>query len=543
VLKSLRVSNLAVIEKAEASFSKDLNVITGETGSGKSVFMSALELVLGARADASIVRKDAKEAEIEAQFDEHTIRRTITGLGKSRAWIDDESVSIAELKEFSAGMVDMHGPTANELVLSESFQRDVLDDFAKIDLSQYAEAFGKYDSCRREIEELKSIEVDEDELDLLRYQIAEIESSHLELEDESIEERHRIASNSYKIIENASFVTDALSGDNSPMEVLCQLSGKIDSITKYLPAAKQWQDKLQSVIIDIQELSRTVADEVSSLGGESESLDELDDRLTLINKLKRKYLKTVVSDGSSIKKLLDILEVKKSQLEKKESVDVRIDALCADLTKLEKTLLEKGSEITKSRKEKAKVFAEAITAEIRSLGMSKATFDVLVEQSSPGPFGCDRIVFMFGPNIGEISKPLSAIASSGEKARVMLAIKLVLSVSGSLSPAVLVFDEIDANVGGETAKIIGEKLLRTSKNVQVVAITHLPQTAAFADNHLALVKSSDALRTRTVVKSLSRKERVDELARMLGGEKLTSVVHKHAEELLLLKERLKNEEN
>ena len=537
MLKRLKVSNLAVIEKAEAVFSHGLNVITGETGSGKSILMSALELVLGARADASIVRENAKEAEIEAELDGHTIRRTVTSGGKSRAWIDDESVSIAELKEFSAGMVDVHGPNANELVLDDAYQREMLDAYAKIDLTQYADAFRKYDACRREIKELESVEVDEDELDLLRYQITELESARLGPDDESIEERHRIAANSHKIVENASFITDALSGDASPMDALCQLSVKADSIAKYLPAAKQWHDKLQSLIIDIQELSRTVADEISSLGAGSESLEELDDRLTLINKLKRKYLKTPASGSSSIGRLLEILSAKKAQLERKEGVDVRISDLAKKLSRFEKSMLDAGAEISQARKNRAKSLADAITAQIRSLGMPEATFDIAIEQTSPGPSGCDKVVFMFGPNVGEAPKSLSSIASSGEIARVMLAIKFVLAVSGSISPLVLVLDEIDANVGGETAKTIGEKLLQAAESVQVVAITHLPQTAAFADNHLALSKSNDGQRTKTVVKSLSPKERIDELARMLGGEKLTSVVLRHAEELLLLKEK------
>ena len=292
MLKRLTVSNLAVVEKAEAEFCPGLNVITGETGAGKSVLMGALDLVLGGRADASVVRDGAKEAEVEAVFELGlerkvgggetcvTVRRTVTAQGRSRAWIDDESVTVAELKELGAQLVDIHGPTANQRLAEEDFQRKALDAFGGVDLAargrkegakSYAELFAWLAELRTQISDLKS-SGGEDELDMLRFQVNALESAELTEDDETLSERHAAAAHAEEIVENANAVTEALGGDQSAAEILVALHPRFREMAKHLPAAEAWAAEAEDLTVRIQELSRTVADAASKLDVGEEDL-------------------------------------------------------------------------------------------------------------------------------------------------------------------------------------------------------------------------------------------------------------------------------
>ena len=305
MLKKLRGSNLAVVEKAEAEFAPGLNVLTGETGAGKSVLMGALGLVLGGRADASVVRDGAKEAEVEADFGETVIRRTVTREGRSRAWVNDESVSIAELKEFARSLVDIHGPTANQKLMEEAFQRETLDSYVDFNFvkkgkaisesgesvkQRYDFAFSELSTLNSQLSTLNSSD-NEDELDMLRFQVNELEEAELSEEDETIAERHAAAAHAEDIVENANAITEALGGDQSAAEILIQLQPRFREIAKHLPSAAEWAAEAEELTVKVQELSRTVADAASKLDVGEEDLEELDKRLTLVNKLKRKYLR------------------------------------------------------------------------------------------------------------------------------------------------------------------------------------------------------------------------------------------------------------
>ena len=549
VLKKLTVSNLAVVEKAEAKFAPGLNVLTGETGAGKSVLMGALGLVLGGRADASVVRDGAKEAEVEADFGETVIRRTVTREGRSRAWVNDESVSIAELKEFGRGLVDIHGPTANQKLMEESFQRETLDAFAGfrgLEVSKFSglAVLAKYQSVFSELSELKSqvsclMSSDgEDELDMLRFQVNELEEAELSEDDETIAERHAAAAHAEDIIENANAITEALGGDQSAAEILIQLQPRFREIAKHLPSAVGWAAEAEELTVKIQELSRTVADAASKMDVGEENLEELDRRLTLVNKLLRKYH---VSDVSGLK---SSLETKKAKLDALEHREDRIAELNAKIAVADKAVRKAGAELTKLRTAVAEKLSVSVTKELRDLGFLQAKFFVALEPIEPEAHGMDRVVYMFEPNPGEAARPLAAIASSGEIARVMLAIKCVEKVGRregekgrgeDVSPSpTLVFDEIDANIGGEVGKIVGEKMRAVARRHQVIAITHLPQSAVYGDRHLVVSKAVSGGRTRTRISEVEGEDRISEVARMLGGEKLTTVVRKHAEELLQL---------
>ena len=557
MLQRLTVSNLAVVEKAEAEFCPGLNVITGETGAGKSVLMGALDLVLGGRADASVVRDGAKEAEVEAGFELGlegkvgggetcvTVRRTVTAQGRSRAWIDDESVTVAELKELGAQLVDIHGPTANQRLAEEDFQRKALDAFGGVDLAargrkegakSYAELFAWLAELRTQISDLKS-SGGEDELDMLRFQVNELESAELTEDDETLSERHAAAAHAEEIVENANAVTEALGGDQSAAEILVALHPRFREMAKHLPAAEAWAAEAEDLTVRIQELSRTVADAASKLDVGEEDLEELDARLTLINRLLRKYEKGIGNQGSGgVGGLLELLEAKKAKLDALEHCEERVAELEAKIAVADKAVRTAGAELTKKRRAAAEKLAKAVTAELKDLGFLQAKFFVALEPIEPEAHGMDRVVYMFEPNPGEAARPLAAIASSGEIARVMLALKTCTSQTSQTfqTSQTLVFDEIDANIGGEVGKIVGEKMRMVAKSHQVIAITHLPQSAVCGERHLVVSKAVAGGRTKTRISEVDGEDRVAEIARMLGGEKLTSVVKRHAEELLQL---------
>ena len=574
MLHRLTVSNLAVVEKAEAEFSPGLNVLTGETGAGKSVLMGALGLVLGGRADASVVRDGAKEAEVEAEFEVErevgvggvgelvTIRRTVTREGRSRAWINDESVSIAELKDFGRALVDIHGPTANQRLMDEAFQRETLDSYADSNFvkkgrpisesgesvkRRYDSAFSELTDLKSQVSRLKSSD-GEDELDMLRFQVNELEEAGLTEDDETIAERHAAAAHAEEIVENANAITEALGGDQSVVEILIQLQPRFREMAKHLPSATDWAAEAEELTVKAQELSRTVADAASRLDLGDEDLASLDARLTLVNRLLRKYR------ASDVLGLKSSLETKKAKLDELEHREERIAELEAKISAADQAVRKAGAGLTRSRAAAADRLAAAVTKELRDLGFLQAKFGVRLEPIEPEAHGMDRVVYMFEPNPGEAARPLAAIASSGEIARVMLALKVVLSAGcgvrgagcgvGSFLTApgakhqapgtTLVFDEIDANIGGEVGLIVGEKMKAVARSHQVIAITHLPQSAVYGDRHLVVSKTVSGGRTRTRISEVEGEDRVSEIARMLGGEKLTTVVRKHAEELLQL---------
>ena len=484
MLNKLAVSNLAVVEKVEVAFGSGLNVVTGETGAGKSVLIGALELVLGGRADSSVVRDGAKEAEVEADFGGTVVRRTVTAEGRSRAWVNDESVAVSELKELGRRLVDIHGPRANQNILEENFQRTTLDRFGGVGLSKYFAAYGEWRKTADEIASLEGGASVEDEIDLLKFQVGELEEANVTSDDDDIAERHAAAAHAAEIVEGANAITEALGGDEGAETAIAKLGPVFASVAKHFPAASEWAAEAEEISVRINELSRSVADAVSRIDADPEAFDELE----------------------------------------------RLGELKARLAEAEKTVKAEGAEVTRRRRAAAAKLAKAVTKELRDLGFLQAKFDVDIREAAPAAHGCDSVVYMFEPNPGEPARPLAAIASSGETARIMLALKTVLAAHDET--ATLVFDEIDANIGGEVGRAVGEKMRRVAASHQVIAITHLPQSAVCGDRHFVVAKGVSGGRTRTWISEVEGEDRVSEIARMLGGEKLTSVTRKHAEELL-----------
>ena len=553
MLTRLSVRNLAIVESAEVEFGEGLNVVTGETGAGKSVLMGALELVLGARADASSVRDGAKEARIEAEFrnppatvaalldetglpacEEGTmlVRRTISASGGGRVYVNDAATTVQTLRALGKLLVDVHGPNDHQSLLEEHFQRGVLDAYGRVDSARYAESWSKFVELKGELARLQGDAGDfAEETERLRYSVDELDAAQLTEEDETeLPARHAAAAHAADILDCANTATAALcEADDSAAAALIGAGARVREMAKYHEPAGEWGETIERLTIQVQELSREIADSVSRIDADPEALQALDDRLSLVQRLKRKY------NCPTVSALLELREVRAARLAELEGREGRIAALAGEITAAEREVTTVGAKLTSARTKAAEKLGKAITRELHGLGFLKAGFGVALVPHAPEASGCEAIDFQFAPNPGEPSRPLRDIASTGETARVMLAVKSVVAAHDATP--VLVFDEIDSNIGGEVGRAVGEKLRTVAAHHQVVAITHLPQSAVYGDRHFAVAKSVSGGRTRSSVKELAGEARVEEIARMLGGSSLTSVVGQHARELLAKAER------
>ncbi len=555
MLSRLTVSNLAIVESATIEFDRALNIITGETGSGKSVLMGALGLALGARADASSVRDGAREARVTAEFeledsgvrqavdallDEQglppceegvlLVRRAISASGGGRVWVNDAATTVQTLRTFGRLLVDVHGPNDHQSLLDEAFQRRLLDSHGKVKLAGYAAAWQKLAGLRAELARLQGDATDvAGECDRLRYVVGEIDAAQLTEEDETeLPARHAAAAHAAEILDCANAATEALSGDSdgAAATALIAAGARISEMARYHEAAAEWKEEVEDLTMRVQELSRSIADSISRIDADPDALQALDDRLSLVNRLKRKY------GCATVDELLALRDARAARLADLDGREERLAKLDAKIAEAEKAVRAAGSAVTTARGKAAAKLAKAITRELHGLGFLKAGFDIRLSPREPDATGCDAVDFHFAPNPGEPSRPLRDIASTGEIARVMLAVKSVVAEHDSVP--VLVFDEIDSNIGGEVGRAVGERLRAVARHRQTIAITHLPQSAVFGDRHFAVAKTVSGGRTRTAIRELEGEDRVTEIARMLGGASLTSVVVQHARELLAL---------
>lgn len=544
MLNRLSVDNLAVVEHAEASFAPGLNVLTGETGAGKSVLMRALELALGGRADSSAVRDSAAAARVEAEFVRLPaavdallesaglppcedgvliVRRTVAANGTGRAWVNDAQTTTALLRRLGVLLADLHGPRANQRLLDEEFQRRALDAAGNVDTREYAAMWEEFRRRLRERDEILADEPSADEIDALSYQVNEFEEAAIGPDDEDLAARHAAAAHAEEIVRAANAITEALGGDGGAAEALSKIRPELSAAARYFPEAGEWAAQADAIAVQVEELSRTVADAASRLDADPDELQRLDERLSLVNRLLRKHRAGTVAE------LLQTMSAKQARLKNCAQREERRAAAEAALAAAAATVRKAGAVLTAARTRAAKSFSQTVSRELRNLGFLKARFTVRIEPAEPSASGCDRVTYMFEPNPGESARELAAIASSGETARVMLALKSVLALQDAADT--LVFDEIDANVGGETGRAVGEKMRAVAQGRQVIAITHLPQCAAWGERHLTVAKAVEAGRTRTHVSAVDGEARVAEIARMLGG-RANGVAGEHARELL-----------
>ena len=551
MLTLLKVQNLAVVESAEVSFAPGFNVITGETGSGKSVLIGALNLILGERADHGAVRNGTEHLTVEALFTltdslevdriladaglppcedgQLVIRRLVAANGTGRCWINDAPSTVGTLRKIGVHLVDMHGPYDHQSLLSPDFQLKLLDAFGHHDeqIALYRDRYDALCALRKEREELCAESGDdiEEEIDRLRYIVSEIDNAALTEEDgDPLVERHAVAANSTEILELGNAILGGLSnGEASVFDSLAAVQQQLGELARILPEAADWQDEAREAAVQVQDLVQTMEDRLQRVEADPALLEQLEARMALVQKLKRKY-------GATLEEIAAYRDGKKAKLDRLLSRGERLASLDGEIVKAEDAVQKAGARLTTARTQAAGKLGKAITDQLRELGFAQSFFQVLVSPRPPAPTGADAIIFSFAPNPGEPPMPLREIASSGEIARVMLATKSVLAAHDRIP--LLVFDEIDSNIGGEIGRAVGRKLLHLAATHQVISITHLPQVAAFGQAHFSVSKHVEDNRTHTVIQRLSDDERVQELARMLGGSDLTSVVLEHARELL-----------
>jgi len=543
-LASLRIRNLALVEEMTWELGPGFIAITGETGTGKSIILGALTLILGERAERDFIRTGAEHCGVEAVFeniedrrvsvllDSHgaepcedgrlIIKRVVSVSAGGRQFVNGSPCTLALLRALGNLLVDLHGPHDHQSLFSRDQQTRLLDSLSKAEELRERFADGRR-ALLRLLDERSSILQDEQaiarEVDLLTHHVSEIEAARLQPgEEELLLSRQRIASNARRITEIcAHLASETAEGEDSLMSKLESISRLARELARLDSTASEIDQAFQSVFIAGDELVRSVQSYSAALESNTLDLPEIESRLDVIQTLKRKY-------GNSIQDILSFGEQASRRLDELATRVERRGMLDEDISAAEKTMRALGEELTTLRRRAAPQLAEKVRAGLKSLGFARAGFSVSLEKlATPTANGNEAAEFLFSPNPGEPLRPLRAIASSGEISRVMLALKSTLADQDDIP--VLVFDEIDANVGGEMAGKVAAKMRELGRSRQVLCITHLPQVAALAARHFVVTKEMTAHRTRTQLVEASGRSREEEIARMLGGKSRSALGH------------------
>jgi DNA repair protein RecN (Recombination protein N) len=548
-LTSLRIRNLALVEDLEWHLRRGFTAVTGETGSGKSIILGALKLILGERADKTLIRTGAENCTVEAIFELDDaaklnpwleeqgvepcegcallIKRTFAHTGANRQFINGSATTLAVLHQLGESLIDLHGPHDHQSLLSVEKQMELLDAFAGAGplRKEYETIFRRLNTLAAEHKELSSSEAAlERELDLLRHQVREIEAAELRAdEEEGLINRYHVASNSRRLVEVATQITQRLAdADDAILIGLTELTRLFRELEKLDPSTANFTQSHSNALGELEDLANSVQRYSERLDLDPQQLAELEDRVSLIETLKRKY-------GASVPDVIAFGDEAAARLKKIESRGDELERLAAEIEKTRTVLLEAGKKLSQKRAGAAPKLAADVRKQLRDLGFKKSEFEIsLASLSEPSPHGLEDVEFQFAPNPGEPAKPLKAIASSGEISRVMLAVKS--SLAGQDTISLLVFDEIDANVGGEIAHTVGAKMRSLGSRHQVLTITHLPQVASAAETQFVVRKEFQDGRTISQLTEVNGKGRVEEIARMLGGKSESALAH--ARELL-----------
>ena len=554
MLQSLHIRNLALVTELDLELTGGFNVITGETGAGKSLIIGAIQLLAGGRATPALIRNGETHCEVSAQFGLATLqpalkarlekmledagvaacdeeglllRRVISESG-SRSFVNGAAVTVSFLRELGELLIDLHGPHDNQSILKNAKQLELLDVYAQSEelLKRCHDEAAHLNECRRSLEDLEREGLQPEQLDLLRHQLKEIRDANLQPgEDEEVLRKYKLSENSKRLLQLANQAAALLSqGENSLVEQVRSVFRLVREIEQHdADKGSEFDGKLTEVHDALQDLSSEFEEYAMSMDLDAEEIQEIENRLELIQKLKRKY-------GPALQDVLDTAERVRETIKKIQGRGDMVKKLREDIAAAEQALSKTCAELDVRRRAAAEPLAKAITEKLKVLGFNKATFKIDIKEAEPGPTGANAVEFMFAPNLGEEMKPLKATASSGETARVMLALKTVLSDADAVP--VLVFDEIDANVGGRTAGAVAGELKTVATRHQVFSITHLAQIAAAGDTHFLVEKRTDETRTTATMRRLSPSERVDELIRMMGADADSVPARKHAQELL-----------
>jgi DNA repair protein RecN (Recombination protein N) len=576
MLQEIHIQNYAVIESLRVDFHPGLNVLTGETGSGKSIVVDALALALGGRASPDMIRTGADRATVTVVFRaevhggnnhrsgglpwatwldhygiggatdrEIMLRREIQAGGRSRLLVNDEPITLAAVKDLAPLLLEVHGQGEHAALLLREAQLDLLDAFART--GERLADVGTLYARRHELEhEWTGLNQSEQErlhaLDLLRFQVEELSQARLEPgEDERLESERAVLRNLEKGRSAAGTAQGALyEDDGSALARLAAVERALDDLARYDRTLESNRESLSTARAALEDISRALSDYIAGLEVEPGRLDEVEDRLALLDRLKRKY-------GSTVDEMRAFAERARLELSRLERADERREEVRRLLEQAREAYARAAGALSRERRQAAGRLAREVHRELAQLGMEKARFDVRFEDASVGAErepnssaggakGLDRITFLVSSNPGEEVRALDRVASGGELSRLMLALKTVIAAptaAGDLVARTLVFDEVDVGIGGRVAECVGERLKRLSKQSQVLCVTHLPQIACFADHHYSVEKIERGGRTFAEIQYLpAERERVVELARMLSGRKVTEAVLEHAAAML-----------
>ena len=553
MLQLLSISNIALIDDLRVEFDNALNLLTGETGSGKSIIVDALGVLIGGRFTSELLKSGAERGSIEGLFsltpdprlekllenaglengDELIIRRELSATGRNKIFINNQLATQSLLRDLRPFLVDIHGQGDQQTLFDADTHRDLLDNFGGYSqlLGEVSEAYTNLSRLQRELAALRKDAAEKFQLaDTLQFQIAELERAQLSLaEDERLEEERRRLANVEKLTTLCqSSYSRIYEDDDAALARLRQTLKEIEELSEYDGNFRDYLEGLESARAVLEDLSFALRVFADKLEFSPARLATIEDRLAELSRLKRKY-------GGSIETALAHLAQSQDRLRQIETSDQREQELTAELQTAEKRYLDNARKLHQQRVRVAKVLEQAVEQGIREVAMEHGRFQVQVATNDAdierrGPTGIDHVEFYFSANVGEDVKPLARVASGGEASRLMLVLKTVSNASEF--PRTIVFDEIDTGIGGRVSEAVGIKLKQLSKTNQVLCVTHQPQIARFADNHLVVQKETLDGRTLVNVNKLDRSGRVEELARMLTGAEITDSARRHARELL-----------
>ena len=549
MLRLLHIENIAVIERADILFERGFNVMTGETGAGKSIVIDAISAILGERAYRDMIRTGTQKAAVRAIFEdvseskwfadndvpfapETTIQREIYLDGKNVCKVNGVPVTVSVLKQLGIQLINIHGQHDSASLFDENYHLSFLDGFACDDalLDDYREKYQSVLSLRHEIDRLS---MDESEklrrMETLKYQIEEISRADLKPgEDDTLESRRKLLQNSEKLsegLQDAACCIDGGDDSEGAAALLSEAERALARIARYDESLSQLHDTVSDLMYQVQDVAEQLRDRLYQLSYSADELEQIEDRLDTIHRLRRKY-------GATCEDILQFLAKAQKELDEIEFAGDRVEQLKGKLRKAEKAAWDAALRLRETRKAAAKGLTARILDELSQLDMKKVQFSCEFAETELSPVGADAVAFYMSANLGEALKPLNKVASGGELARIMLALKNVLAEKDHVPT--LIFDEVDTGVSGHAAQRVAEKLHEVSKTKQVLCVTHLPQLAALADTHLLIAKGEHDGRTFTTVEPLDLEGRKAELARIIGGTNITETTLKSAEEMLRL---------
>jgi len=549
MLKTLHISNYALISEINIGFNSGFSVITGETGAGKSIIIGALSLILGQRAESRFIKEGEEKAIVEAEFDirdyrlEHffeineldfhpeqcIIRREITASGKSRAFINDTPVSLQLLRELSAKLIDIHSQHENLLLSDDQYQLQVVDNMAQNAsiLKQYQQYYSQWKNLQTQLSQLqKTADKQLSELDYLKFQFQQLEEAHLsENEQDDLEMELETLSHTEEIKQELQKAVFLLTDEQKSLVLLKEVIDAVGRIKSYISEGENWHKRLESVYIELKDIAQEITSLEENIDFHPDRLEWVDQRLNEIYTLEKKF------KLSSISELLSLKENLKVELQHIESFDEEIDALQKKIAEAHKNVQQQAELLTKSRLNAVEPIEKFLKEQLSRLGMPNIQFKVEITDAAEfSETGKDTVQFLFSANKNQSLQPVAQIASGGEVSRLMLSIKSLMAHRAGLPT--IIFDEIDTGVSGEIAHRMAEIMKEMSKNMQVIAITHLPQIAAKGNQHYRVFKDDSGKTTQTHINLLDREERIWEVAQMLSGENVTEVALGNAKELL-----------